>query len=68
MRGAINAASLIDIASVDVDKNLPQCEREADFKRQIKDIEHYTCGGFTIHAVYSGNGDKIEDCLMGMKA
>jgi len=66
MRDTINAANLADIGAINVDKNLPQREREADFKRQIKDTNLYKCEGFTIHAIYSNNGDSIEDCLRGM--
>lgn len=61
-----NAANLVDIAAVNVDKSLPQSERFADFKRQLKDTNLYMCEGFTIRAKYSNSGDKIEDCLRGM--
>ena len=66
MRENIDATNLVDITAVNVDKNMPQEKRIADFKRQIKDADLYQCEGFTIHAVYSRNGDSIEDCLRGM--
>ena len=68
VREVINNAELVDITTVSVEKNLPQLVRCSDFKKQIKDTGHYKCEGFTIHAVYSKNGQKIEDCLSGMMA
>ena len=59
---------LVDISTVNVDKNLPQSERSKDFKKQLIVIALYECEGFTIHAKYATNGDKMEDCLRGMKA
>lgn len=60
--------NLVDITAVKVDKDLPQAERVADFKKQIKDTGLYECEGFTIHAIYSKSGDRVEECLRGMKA
>ena len=68
MREKIDSKNLADITAVKVDKNLPQAERSADFKRQIKNTALYGCEGFIIHAVYSNNGNHVEDCLRGMMA
>ena len=72
MRENINAADLADIGTVSVDKDLPQRERCAEFRRQIRDICHYKCETdketFSITAVYAKNGTYLEDCLRGMLA
>ena len=72
MRGYINAAELVDIGAVSVDKDLPQRERYTEFRRQIRDIHHFKCKTdnetFTVTAVYAKNGTHIEDCLRGMLA
>ena len=62
----INAGTLVEIATVSVDKNLPQKERCVEFKRQIKDMHNYKSGALTIKAVYSNSGATLEDCLRGM--
>ena len=72
MRKITDAAGLAEITSVSVDKGLPQSERCAEYKRQIKDMENYKCttGGqtFTVRAVYAKDGTSIEDCFRGMMA
>ena len=72
MSGSKKTDSLTEITSVSVDKDLPQSERCAEFKRQIKDMHIYKCKGndetFTVRAVYANNGATIEDCLRGMMA
>ena len=72
MSEIIKTANLVEITTVNVDKDLPQSERCAEFKRQIKDIHNYKCKGkdetFTVRAVYADNGASIEDCLRGMMA
>jgi hypothetical protein len=68
MRDNIYDAGLVDIGTVDVNRDLPQRERCTEFKRQIKDMERYKCETFTVKAVYANNGTNIEDCLRGMMA
>ena len=72
MSGIAKAADLVEITTVSVDKYLPQSERCAEFKRQIKNIYNYKCKGkdetFTIKASYANNGASIEECLRGMMA
>ena len=68
----IDATGLAEITTVRVDKDLPQRERCAEFRRQIRDMENYKCttenGTFTIKAVYAKNGATVEDCLRGIVA
>jgi len=59
-------AGLVDISIISVDKDLPQKERCAEFKRQIKDIHNYKSGALSVRAVYANNGTTLEDCLRGM--
>ena len=61
-------ANLVEIATVSVNKDLPQSERCAEFKRQIKDMHNYKSETITIRAKYANNGTSIEDCLRGMMA
>jgi regulator of replication initiation timing len=68
MREKTDGANLEDIATVHVDKNLPQSERFTEFKRQIKNVNHYKAEGFIIHAIYADNGEHVEDCLRGIMA
>jgi len=68
MVGMINGAGLVDIATVSVDKNLPQRERCAEYKRQIQNPNRYICGKFTVTAIHPDNGVTLEDCLRGMLA
>ena len=68
MNESVKTASLIEITSVSVNKDLPQNERYAEFKRQIKDMHNYKSNGIKTKAVYANNGTSIEDCLRGMMA
>jgi len=72
MREIIKTADLMDIGTVNVDKDLPQRERCVEFMRQIRDIYHYKCKTddktFSVTAVYAKDGTHLEDCLRGMLA
>jgi hypothetical protein len=68
MREKANINGLADITAIAVDKDLPQSARVTEFKKQIKDTANYLCEGFIIHAQYTTNGDKLEDCLRGAAA
>ena len=72
MREIKDVADLVDIATIKVNKDLPQSERCAEFKRQLRDIHNYKCTTenetFTIRAIYANNGTSIEACLRGMMA
>lgn len=63
MQIPIDTNELVDILSVQVDKNLSQPERVNDFCKQIKDPNLYRCGGIKINAKYANNGKSMEDCL-----
>ncbi len=67
MRNQAESAALVDIRTVLVDKNLPKCERIAEYVRQIKDPYHFICGKFTVTAVFDANGPTIEECLQGLQ-
>lgn len=59
----MDAASLVDIRDVSVDKNLTREKRIAEFVRQIKNPYCFKCGRFTVRAQFSENGASLEDCL-----
>jgi hypothetical protein len=63
MRITTDTNELVDIRAVQVDRALPQSERINDFRKQIKDPNHYRCGGIKVNAKYADNGKSIEDCL-----
>jgi len=65
---SIDTAELVEITTININKDLPQQERYAEFKRQIKDLHNYKSGELTVRAVYSKNRVSIEDCLRGMMA
>ena len=60
----MDAASLVDIRDVSVDKNLTREERIAEFVRQIKNPYCFKCGRFTVRAQFSENGASLEDSLL----
>jgi len=72
MRNITNTTGLAEITKINVEKDLPQTERKAEFKRQIRDMGNYTCtvrdSIFNIRAVYAVDGTTIEDCFRGMMA
>lgn len=63
MRETIQAANLVDIRDVSVDRNLPKRERIAEYVRQINDPYHFKCGKFDVTVKYADNGVTLEDCL-----
>ena len=68
MRENINAADLVDIRDVQVDKNLPKQARIAEYLRQIKDPYHFKCGKFIVTARFADGGPTLEDCLQRLMA
>ena len=66
MRTATNCHELVDIRDVQVEKNISRNERVTEFNRQIKDSEHYKCGGIKIKAFFAKNGAPIEECLVSI--
>jgi hypothetical protein len=63
MRANPKPADLVDIRDVQVDKNLSERERIAEYRRQIKDPCHFKCGKFTVTARFAEDGVRLEDCL-----
>ena len=68
MNGDMSKNQLVEITTINVEKDLPQNERYSEFNRQIKDIHNYRSGLFSVRAVYPNNGKTMEDCLRGMMA
>ena len=60
-----NTNGLVDITTVNTDKDLPQENRLIEYVRQIGDPYHFKCGPYTFTAIYPENGKAIEDCLRG---
>jgi hypothetical protein len=65
MKTAANS-DLIDIRDIAVDKSLPKDERIAEYIRQIKNPLCFRCGKFTVKAIFTSNGNTLEDCLRGI--
>jgi len=59
----INAAELVDIRTVSVDKSLPKPERIAEFIRQIRNPHQFKCGDFIVTTRFSAGGSTLEECL-----
>lgn len=57
---------LVDIRTVVVNKELPKDERIADFIRQIKNPYLFRCGKYTVKAIFSENGQTLEDCVKSL--
>ncbi len=62
----IQADELVDIRTVTVNNELPKEERIADFIRQIKNPYLFKCGKYTVKAVFSKNGQTLEDCVKSL--
>ncbi len=62
----IQADELVDIRTVTVNNELPKEERIADFIRQIKNPYLFKCGKYTIKAVFSENGQTLENCVKSL--
>jgi hypothetical protein len=57
---------LVDISTVVIDKALPDRERYAEYKRQVRDPLHYIAGKFSIIAYYPPDAGSLEGCLRSM--
>ncbi len=62
----IQTDELVDIRTVVVNNELPKEERIADFVRQIKNPYLFKCGKYTVRAVFSENGQTLEDCVKSL--
>ena len=59
----IQPDKLVDIESVELDKNLPAEKRISEFIRQIKNPYFFRCGKFIVQIEYSDKNKSINDCL-----
>ena len=57
---------LVDINDVSINSELPKEERIADFVSQIRNPYLFKCGKYTVKAVFSENGQTLEDCIKGL--
>lgn len=55
--------SLVDIADIEIDENLPREARLANFIRQIKNPYCYRCGKAVVKVSFADTGVTLEDCL-----
>lgn len=62
----VNADSLVDIDEVVIDQALPREERLNDFIEKIKNPFCYKCNGMVVKAVYSEDGEKLEEKLVNL--
>lgn len=62
----IQTDELVDIRTVVVNNELPKEERIADFVRQIKNPYLFKYGKYTVRAVFSENGQTLEDCVKSL--
>ncbi len=59
-------AELVDIRTVNVDKDLPKEERIREYVRQIKNPYRFKCGNFIVTASFASGGVTIEERLQGL--
>lgn len=57
---------LVDINDVSINSELPKEERIADFVSQIRNPYLFKCGKYTVKAVFSENGQTLEECIKGL--
>ena len=62
----LDRKNLIDIRTVDVNKNLAREERIAEFARQLKNPYLVKYKNYTVRLKYAKTGPTLEDCLRGM--
>lgn len=59
-------AELVDIREVSVNHELPKEKRIAEFIRQIRNPYLFRCGKYTVKAIFSEDGQSLEDCIKGL--
>ena len=59
----IDPDDLVDIRTINIDKNLSQVERTAEFLRQIKNPYRYKCGKVTVNVSFADTNETLEDRL-----
>lgn len=59
----VNPDTLVDIATVEIDRSLPRAEQMKQFLEQIKNPYLYKCNGVVVKIAYATTESTIEDCL-----
>lgn len=59
----VNPDTLVDIATVEVDRSLPRAEQMKQFLKQIKNPYLYKCNGVVVKIAYATTESTIEDRL-----
>lgn len=59
----INPDTLVDIATVEIDRSLPRAEQMKQFLEQIKNPYLYKCNGVVVKIAYATTESTIEDRL-----
>ena len=59
----VNPDTLVDIATVEVDRSLPRAEQMKQFLEQIKNPYLYKCNGVVVKIAYATTESTIEDRL-----
>ena len=59
----VNPDTLVDIATVEIDRSLPRAEQMKQFLKQIKNPYLYKCNGVVVKIAYATTESTIEDRL-----
>ena len=59
----VNPDTLVDIATVEVDRSLSRAEQMKQFLKQIKNPYLYKCNGIIVKIAYANTSQTIEDCV-----
>ena len=59
----VNPDTLVDIATVEIDRSLPRAEQMKQFLEQIKNPYMYKCNGVVVKIAYATTESTIEDRL-----
>lgn len=59
----VNREELVDILDIQIDENLPQEQRLAEFLRQVKNPYCYRCGKMVVKMSFSDTEYTLEDRL-----
>ena len=59
----VNPDTLVDIATVEVDRSLSRAEQMKQFLKQIKNHYLYKCNGIIVKIAYANTSQTIEDCV-----
>ena len=59
----VDRSTLVDIASVEVDSNLPKSEWMKEYLQQIKNPYMFLCNGVVVKIAFADSNATIEDKL-----